>query len=409
MDRKRILIAERDLNEVRDLRKALVTAGYEVRMVDNGTEALAQIETFQPDLLLSEVRLPKLDGPHLLQELRNRPSTQLLPVIMMGSLKTVDERVNTMKLPIDDYQQKPLDLEETLARIEVLLREVGNASTSIQLSVRGFSGTLEEMSLVDLLKTLEVGNKTGVLKLRRDGKEGMVFIQEGQVIDAVLDHLDARQALLRMFSWSDGDFQVEMRHHDRPRMLTTSNHDLISEGLTRQYRWSQLVNQLPPLQAVVRGTDKLGAAMLEDEEKTMVGLLNGSKRLIDLVEESPLDDLRALAVMKTLYDGGYVDAVNLDQEPTNGTYLDKLKQRQTNGHGPRDKIAGLFTSVLQHSNEGREGRQERRRGERRANEDRRRHERRRDDRERPQNRVYLNKSELIVIREKLLHGIRTPS
>jgi CheY-like chemotaxis protein len=403
MDRKKILIADKELNEVRDLRKALITAGYEVRIVDNGADAFAQAESFKPDLLLAEVRLPKLDGLHLLQELRSRPATQLLPLILMGNLKTMEERINTMKMPIDDYLQKPLDIEEVMARIDAVIHEVETAAASSNRSVRGFSGTLAEMNLIDLLQTLEVGKKTGILRLSKDGKEGMVYISEGQVIDATLDGLEARQALLRMFTWAEGDFQVEMRNHDRPRVLTVSNRDLISEGMTRQYRWSQLANQLPPLQAVVSGNHKLIGATLSDEEKKMAGLLNGSKRLIDLVEESQLDDLRALAVLKNLFDGGYLEASRHEPEPMNGNYLDYLKKRYTNGYIGPDKITGIFSSLLKHPGDAKKPLHDRRRFDRRASDDRRQHERRRDARDRLKTRIYLNKSELLMIREKLLH------
>jgi CheY-like chemotaxis protein len=403
MDRKKILIADKELNEVRDLRKALITAGYEVRMVDNGADAMAQVDSFKPDLVLAEVRLPRLDGAHLLQELRNRPATQFLPLVLMGSLKSMEERISTMKLPIDDYLQKPLDIDEVMARIDSLIREVETSAASSNRTVRGFNGTLTEMNLVDLLQTLEVGKKTGILKLSKDGKEGAVYISEGQVIDATLDGLEARQALLRMFTWAEGDFQVEMRNHDRPRVLTVSNRDLISEGITRQYRWGQLVNQLPPLQSVVTGNQKLVAAKLSEEEQKMAELLNGSKRIIDLVEECPLDDLRALAVLKNLFDGGYLDSSHQEPEPINGNYLEYLKKRYTNGYIGPDKITGIFSSLLRSPNEGKKPIHDRRRFDRRASDDRRQYERRRDARERLKTKIYLNKSELLMIREKLLH------
>lgn len=403
MDRKKILIADKELNEVRDFRKALITAGFEVRMVDNGTDAIAQAESFKPDLILAEVRLPKIDGAHLLQELRNRPATQFLPFILMGSLKNMEERISTMKLPIDDYLQKPLDIEDVMARIESLIREVETSAASSNRSVRGFNGTLTEMNLVDLLQTLEVGKKTGILKLSKDGNDGAVYISDGQVIDATLDGLEARQALLRMFTWMEGDFQVEMRSHDRPRVLTISNRDLISEGMTRKYRWNQIANQLPPMHSLITGNQKLITAKLSEDEQKVAELLNGPKRLVELVEESQLDDLRALAVVKNLFDNGLLDSSHQETEPMNGNYLEYLKKRYTNGYVGPDKITGIFSSLLRPPDEGKKPQHDRRRFDRRSSDDRRQHDRRRDARDRLKTRVYLNKSELLMIREKLLH------
>jgi DNA-binding response OmpR family regulator len=198
MDRKKILIAEKEPNEVAELRKVLVTAGYEVRIANTGPEALALAESFQPDLILSEMRLPIMDGPHLLQEIRNRSATQLLPFILIGGLKTLEERVSAMKLPIDDYLQKPLDAEEIAAKIDGLIREFDLRVSTPEPQTHGFAGSLSEMSLVDLCKR----SKSAINAVVRQhaGKEGVIYLTAGQVIDATLDAMEPRRALLRMFT-----------------------------------------------------------------------------------------------------------------------------------------------------------------------------------------------------------------
>jgi DNA-binding response OmpR family regulator len=403
MDRKKILIAEKEPNEAIELRKALIAAGYEVRIATNGADALVAVESFRPDLILSEMRLPVMDGPHLLQEIRNLSATQFLPFILVGSLKTLDERVSAMKLPVDDYLQKPLDAEETVARIESLIREVELLACSPQNNARGFSGSLSEMNLVDLLQTLEVGKKTAVLRLRQSGKEGNVFITEGQVIDACMADLEPRRGLLRMFTWSEGTFKVEMRIHDRPRMLTVSTRDLISEGMTRLYRWEQLTNQLPPLNSVVRLNGELSGTNFTEEENTLLQLTgsNGSKRIIDLIEESQFDDLRALTVFRNLYERHLLQALPLAEQNHNGDYLELLKKRQKNGRLATDPIRSIFKTALQKPEDSLPPQHDRRRTERRHQEDRRKHDRRRDSQQREKPRLFLNRSELIMIREKL--------
>jgi DNA-binding response OmpR family regulator len=405
MDRKKILIAEHAPDEVAELRKALITAGYEVRIVTNGADALAIVESMRPDLVVAEMRLSVMDGPHLLQEIRNRSAMQSTPFILISNIKTLDERVSAMKLAIDDFLQKPLDVEETVARIDGLIRETELLASIPQRHTRGFSGNLAEMSLVDLLQTLEVGKKTGVLRLRYNGKEGMVYFNEGQVIDAMLGNLEARRALLRMFTWTEGTFQAEIRQHDRPRVLTVSNRDLISEGMTRLYRWDQLKSQLPPLQSLVSMNKQMALAQFTDEENDLLDLMssNSPKRIIDLIEESNYDDLRVLTVFKNLYERHVVDALPLTAGSQNGNYLEKLKQRQSNGHAAADPITGVFETVLTKPSELPLQQPDRRRNQRRHQEDRRKHDRRRDSQGREKNRIYLNKSELILIREKLSH------
>ena len=405
MDRKKILIAEKEPNDVLELRKALVAAGYEVRIATNGAEALTLAESFHPDLIVAEMRLPQMDGPHLLHDVRNLPAFQSLPFILTGSLKTLDERVSAMKLAVDDYLQKPLDPEETVARIESLIREAELRATTPDRQARGFSGSLSEMSLVDLLQTLEVGNKTAVIRLRHASREGIVFITDGQVVDALLDDLETRRALLRMFTWREGTFQVEIRAHERSRAFTTATRDLISEGMTRLYRWEQLSNQLPPLQSVVNVNGEAGKAKITEEENGLLQLVrkNGSQRIIDLVEESQYDDLRALTLIKNLYERHVLKALPWTDSPLNGEPRPALKPLHKNGQLSTDLISSAFQAILKKPAETTARQHDRRRVDRRQD-DRRKHDRRRDGHDRDKNHVFLNKSELILIREKLLQN-----
>lgn len=405
MDRKKILLAEKEPNEVMALRKALVTAGYEVRIATNGPEALTMVESFHPHLVLAEMRLPQMDGPRLLQEIRKLAAQQALPFILTGNLKTLDERVSAMKLAVDDYLQKPLDPEETVARIDSLIREAELHATTPDRQARGFSGSLSEMSLVDLLQTLEVGNKTAVVRLRHATQEGLVFITEGQVIDATLENLEPRRALLRMFTWTEGSFHVDIRVHNRSRSLTAATRDLISEGMTRMYRWEQLSNQLPPLQSVVNLNGEAGKTKITEEERGLLLLIRrkGAKRIIDLVEESQFDDLRALTVIKNLYERHVLKALPWTENQPVGESRPVLKPLHKNGQMSNDLISSAFQSILKKPSDPPQRQPDRRRVERRQ-EDRRKHDRRHDGLQRDKSRVCLNKSELLLIREKLLQA-----
>ena len=84
MDRKKIIISDTESADVADLRKSLVTVGYDVRIATSSTETLNLLDTFQPSLIVCEVRMPEMDGPHLLQEIRKRPALQRLPFVLTG-------------------------------------------------------------------------------------------------------------------------------------------------------------------------------------------------------------------------------------------------------------------------------------------------------------------------------------
>jgi DNA-binding response OmpR family regulator len=402
MDRKKIIINDSDSTDVADLRKSLVTVGYDVRLVASSTEALNLLDTFHPNLIICETRMPEMDGPHLLQEIRKRPALQRLPFVLTGKLKNIDQRIAVMKLPLDDYWQKPIEAEEAVVRVEMLIKDAELLSASLRPKWRGFNGNLVEMSLADLLQTIEVGKKTCVIKLYSQGREGTVFVTDGEVIDAELDQLEARRALLRMFTWTEGNFQVELRPHERARLLTMPTRDLISEGLTRHERWTRLLSQMPPLPSPVTRAPEAVAGEWTEEEKALMALLDGApvKSISALVEESPSDDLRTLTVLKRLMEKGAIITSSLPVERKNGDFFARLQEVRQQGADETKKIDAFVDLMVTASNAPAPRPVERRRTERRQL-DRRQTERRRSSVMHEKIKMYLNKSELLMIREKL--------
>ena len=98
MERKRVIIADSDLTEIQELRQALVATGYEVRIVDNGASALKLCREFRPHLILSEVQLPKIDGHHLVRELKSQAATKAIPFVLMSRHRSVEERPKISRL-----------------------------------------------------------------------------------------------------------------------------------------------------------------------------------------------------------------------------------------------------------------------------------------------------------------------
>jgi len=112
----RILLAD-DNADMRDYVRRLLGDYYEVRSVSNGAEALAAVRDHRPDLVLTDVMMPELDGFGLLRELRENESTKTIPVILLSARAGEDARVEGMRAGADDYMVKPFTARELLARV----------------------------------------------------------------------------------------------------------------------------------------------------------------------------------------------------------------------------------------------------------------------------------------------------
>ena len=116
----RILIAEDDTTLAYGLQCTLRKSGYAVDWVKDGDEADAGLEAGGFDLLILDIRLPKLSGLEVLKRLRARNSR--VPVLLLTALDSVTDRVRGLDAGADDYLAKPFQLDELNARVRALIR-----------------------------------------------------------------------------------------------------------------------------------------------------------------------------------------------------------------------------------------------------------------------------------------------
>ncbi|MGA8299171.1 MAG: ATP-binding protein [Terriglobales bacterium] len=112
----RILLVD-DNADMRGYVRRLLGSNYDVHAVSTGTEALAAIRSHAPDLVLTDVMMPGLDGFGLLREIRASDATKTIPVILLSARAGEDARIEGMEAGADDYMVKPFTARELLARV----------------------------------------------------------------------------------------------------------------------------------------------------------------------------------------------------------------------------------------------------------------------------------------------------
>jgi len=117
-----VLIVEDDVHIVELLKFNLEKNGYDVLSAQNGMDGLEMARSQNPDLMLLDLMLPKLDGVEVCRQLRAEKATASLPVIMLTAKGTETDKVLGLELGADDYMTKPFSVRELLARIKAVLR-----------------------------------------------------------------------------------------------------------------------------------------------------------------------------------------------------------------------------------------------------------------------------------------------
>ena len=134
-----ILIVEDEAPLVTLLRYNLEKQGFRVEDTGDGGEALTRITEAPPDLLLLDWMLPTMSGIELCRQLRRRPATRALPIIMLTARAEEQDAVRGLDTGADDYITKPFSTEALIARVRALLRRAGSVPQKLKLNFHDIS------------------------------------------------------------------------------------------------------------------------------------------------------------------------------------------------------------------------------------------------------------------------------
>ena len=118
---KRVLIADDEENIVTALEFLLQRRGYETRVAKNGDDALTEVESFAPDLVLLDIMMPRKSGYEVCQRMRSRPEWRHIKIIMLSAKGRDVEVSKGVSLGADLYITKPFSNTELVAKIDGLL------------------------------------------------------------------------------------------------------------------------------------------------------------------------------------------------------------------------------------------------------------------------------------------------
>jgi DNA-binding response OmpR family regulator len=131
---KRILVIEDEPQMQLGLRDNLELEGYEVQVASDGDEGLNKAASFNPDLVILDIMLPKKNGFDVCRELRARSNAT--PIVMLTARSAETDKVLGLELGADDYVTKPFSITELLARVRAVLRRAGSQKSTAADSAR---------------------------------------------------------------------------------------------------------------------------------------------------------------------------------------------------------------------------------------------------------------------------------
>jgi uncharacterized protein (TIGR02266 family) len=189
--------------------QAFRARGDHVRTASDGLHGLAECLKHPPDVVLSDVQMPRMDGWQLVRLLRSRPSLCSIPILFLTHLWEESERLRGYKLGVDDFIAKPLGSEELLARVDRAVERARRPGPTL-VQRKTLRGDLEQVSLGSLLSFLELDKKTGVLLLVAQGT-ARIYVDGGRPLKVEMDGAppgSTQLAMIRgMLDWTSGQFE----------------------------------------------------------------------------------------------------------------------------------------------------------------------------------------------------------
>jgi len=212
------------------LQQAL-TPMAEIKVANDGPDALLKAVDDPPDLLVSDYRMPGMDGRQLMEKLRSRASTAGVAVILLATKGDIAERLSAQD-PVDDYLEKPFFLKEATHRIKKVIDKIALEKMAKAASSDGIlRGNLSQMNVIDLVQSLDMGRKSCLLTLTNENDRCEVYFQEGQVSHAAYGDLTGDEAVFKVLRWTGGTFQIDFEGKTTQQTTTLNTQGLLMEGL----------------------------------------------------------------------------------------------------------------------------------------------------------------------------------
>src|SRR6266403_1083826 len=218
----KLLLAE-DNPLVRELIVKGLEPFCEVETSTDGADALLKVIDNPPDVILCDYKMPGLDGRQLFEKLRGRDATKHIPFLFMASRPDIEERLRPLVDGVEDFIPKPFLVKDLVRVTKKVVDRLHLEKLQKKASRPGvIQGRLEEMSMIDLMQSLEMGQKSCRLMVRQGGTQGELYFAGGQCRDAKVGKVEGDDAVYKVVLWTEGEFEIDFNAANASTRTTTT-------------------------------------------------------------------------------------------------------------------------------------------------------------------------------------------
>lgn len=311
MENPKILVIDGDPKNLQILRESLESAKFRVITTGNGEDGWALAKSEKPNIIVSEVDTPGIDGFQLLGRLQKDTSLALIPLVFLTNRRNLEDRIKSLRTGVKDYMIKPLHVKEVIARLQMILRRMERVQTDESETARKLVGRLEDHSVEQLLENYGVEKRTGVLSLYDSfERSGEIYFSDGAVVNARLGNFRAEKAVYQMMPWDRGHYIMTFKDVEIQPEITVSNLGLLLQGFKRMQEREKLLSKLPDIDSKMVTSPLfkqiLSRKSINQDALKFITLFDGSRTIEQVIAESSYDDIKTLQRIARLYEQGFI-------------------------------------------------------------------------------------------------------
>ena len=243
----KVLVVDDDPILVISLKLHFSDIGIEFEVAGDGQEALEKLESFEPDIILSDIMMPRMDGYELRKQLRQNPDTARIPFIFMSARCGITDQMTAFRLGIDDYVCKPFQISDLVERMQRAIERARKIRSFH--SKADFSGDLTQMVWTDMLQIMELNHKSGVLVFRKTSGEpiGRILFSNGRLVSAQAGPFEGEEAFFTLMIMKKGSFEFSDKTVKVPNTIKSNNSSLLLQGSQMIDKYKKLLRFVPDL------------------------------------------------------------------------------------------------------------------------------------------------------------------
>ncbi|MCI0613917.1 response regulator [bacterium] len=200
--KQKILVVDDDAGILNLLQTELATE-FEILTAQNGEQGLLLSLQHKPYLIISDIKMPELNGWEFCYLLRQIPSTKTIPFVFLSSKSDLPDRIHSLRLGADDFIAKPFTMEVLLTRIRIIFERVRRRQIAIQ-SKSLFEDRVNTL-MIDLLEYLRAMRRSGIVEFVHLGQRGAIILNDGQMVEAEFEELKGKEAIRAMIQLEKGE------------------------------------------------------------------------------------------------------------------------------------------------------------------------------------------------------------